>query len=585
MTNTSVLPSLMLGVVTIALSILLAYWKGGIIWNFTVLASIFCTAVLIILISVLGGRYFFTEQTPEVYADYSIQGKMPSDSFVYIAYCIWKECLFVQKHGKVFRRFDELYGKNGDTNKSPFTEKNIEEFQKLNKEFNERYHNIQKIDFMIVKLAESMSIPPQRLSDFLFQFSPEIYHREFRNTLAKMGEVIDRRKDRSKFSFKRNKLHAAYVKAFEETLIKRQEYQRSIIEYRDLHNAIIGMSTNYGMTNAFSAYCFGIQSCFKIEQKISSKKIADRILFIYHKRRTYPGFDLNAILFNFVTKIDLDKKYKECITLILNTLSSGENELPVDEFAEVQEFFEGILTSFEEYHNEQKDIITEEFKRYVEKEIEKNPETTKLVFVTQGFSSIVNSTIRKFTDITKDGKVSNLDKRLNKLIANREVYLYVLYSPEEMDTAHKTVTRYMRYKFKENPNLPEETQYRVSVKIGDTEWLIKRFNKKDSLNFLLSGAEFVQFEHREEVLQDDKGKTEKVVKKYNRIINNEGVHDFDLSKFSNRPSHIILAEDYKLFPRVLDETTFKRAFNRDYLEYSHLYEWDDERKIITGKQE
>ncbi len=162
-----------------------------------------------------------------------------------------------------------------------------------------------------------------------------------------------------------------------------------------------------------------------------------------------------------------------------------------------------------------------------------------------------------------------------------------------MDSPHLTTSRYVRYKFKENPNIPDKSGYRVNVKIGDEDWLKKRFDRKhECLSYILSGAEF--FQHQMGKATDDNGelikdeKNNSIEVPENRLINNERFFEFKKWRFKDTPKHIILAERFKEFPRPLKSVSpkiavnFKVAFNRDHLEYTHLYEWDSKRIIISG---
>jgi len=392
-----------------------------------------------------------------------------------------------------------------------------------------------------------------------------------------MKEVINILK--SKNSDKRREQQSVKISNFYSIVTKRLGYQKSIIKNTDLHDTIIDMSSSFGLTNALESYCLGLQMIARSEKTsdIAMKDamiIMDKLKFLYHKRRMFPGFDLHSILINYAYQ----NKLKDLLNGLIK-LATEKNKPLYLSYGEVTPNFTNLVNSVNNYIFQQRQEITEKVKNQLKDDL-KNPINSnkkKIVAITQGFSGVVNDTLYNIMRVVKE------DKDFEELFKGKDIYYYVLLSPKEMDSLHLTTSRYVRYKFKENPNIPEFSKYRVNVKIGDEDWLKKRFDRKDEcLSYILSGAEF--FQRQQE--RDENGKNtgnEEI-----RLINNEGFFNVKEWGFLEPPQHIVLAEKFKEFPRPLAKykkeiaKNYKIAFNRDHLEYTHLYDWNSKRTVISG---
>ncbi len=417
MTNTSVLPSIILGVLAIYISIMLFLLtqKNP---SIDALNSILIILLIITFLAVAGGRLFFTSQTPEIYADYSVQGRSYSDAIIYISYCIWKECKFVEKNKKIFKKFEALFRHSGDSNKCDLSKADLKSIMKLQLKMNQRQHKIQRIDYMIVGLGKAMNVPANRLSDYLFQFSPEIYDLEFRRAMKRMKEIINILDYPD--SDKRKLQQSEKIRNLYDIVTKRIGYQASIIKNRDLHDTIIGMSSGFGLTNALESYCLGLQMVSNTEN-VRDKQISfvmDRLKFLYHKRRMFPGFDLHSILVNYARQNKSDQLLHGLLVL-----ANEKNKPLFDNYKEVTEPLSNLVNKINNYIYTQRQQITKKVKDLLKEDL-KNPNNSnkkKIVAITQGFSTAVNDALYEVMKYA-DKNNSEVDKEFLNLIRGKDIY-------------------------------------------------------------------------------------------------------------------------------------------------------------------
>lgn len=565
MTNTSVLPSILLGILTVFVAIYLD--RFAFTWiSLGIFLSLF--SILSFVVCILLGRYFFKNQPPELYAQYSIEGIQPTNAIIYISYCIWKECEYVLSK-KDFEKYVQLDNLSGKEPEWPMSREQLTRIQKLKKDLNSRFDEIQQIDHMIISLSKELNVPGNRISDYLFQFSPEIFTLELRKTLRYMDEIL--RILESEEMTKRRSYLSKRISDFSTSIRKIRDYQKSIIDYKGLHQTLIGLTSGFGITNALETYCLGIQTILRQSDGIKDMKVQkqtlEKLKFLYHKRRLFPGFDIHALLYNFydVEHHKKNKKEYEKKKQSLLDIATKKDEFLYKYYGEIKENLYPLKQEITKSIISQRSLIKENFMTYLRSELEKRENCEKLIFVTQGYSSVVNDTLYYFAKaILKD--------EWKDLFKNLEIYYYILLSPKEIDNAYHTTSRYVRYHFKAYPNIAQISENRIQVKVGDTDWLNKRFGyRNDCLNYILSGAEFYQ-------ISNEDGLNEF------RLINNEGFYDIrhDIFKIKDI-KHIVMAEDFKKFPRPLNDGDIRKtAFNQDHFEYVHLYDWEKNRIIING---
>lgn len=611
-TTTSALPSIFLGLIAIILAI-----YGNFISNTKPSENLkvlyFGLGILIILITVIYlSRVFFKKQTPKQYADFSIQGREHSKSIRYISYSIWKMLSYYEHQYKgLYKSIKELKVNKGVIPNNPDFVKKI---SSLRKDISKNSIILDQICDMMGILANSMNVPSFRISDFLFQFSPEIFNYEMKLCLKRLEE-IGAYQNESSTSGDIEKRAIKIIKSLDSFYL-RISYQRDLFTYTDLHSNIIDISMGMGLTSSLTAYALGLKKIGENKNNTYDKNsIMRRLIFLYHKRRMFPGFDIHCLLINLISKnisIPIDKKAEtiDALKLLSNNYRKNQEDKNEDEnelYGDIVSKIKGIVFDVNQHISKQRQEIIKNFQDFMISELKfvsnkrKEGKLRKLIFITQGYSSVVNSTlyntfinykIKENASETNQVKEShnlkvkeiidqlnyNLDLEGEITEKKIEVYIYVLKPKDENESF--TSTRYVRYQFKENPNLKNDikTSINLNVKIGDEEWLKNRFYKKDEcLCYLLSGAEFFQIEKKQ-----TKNKTNYQLY---RMINTEEVNNLTNIGFDETyMKQIVLAENYKKFSRPINEPMAKESLNRENLEYLQIYEWSPHRIIISDKK-
>ena len=557
-TNTSVLPSIFIGIITIWVAIITSNKYDMLGEEMNLHSFNIITLIILVLSGILGGRYFFKKQTPEQYASFSVDGRNLTDAIRYTSYLIWKECAFITVFSSFIEKYKKIAAGTGGVTSgvSGVIEKSdnilINLFQST---IEKRLARMEIIEHCINRLAANIGITKYRVSDFLFQFNTKIHVDEFRHVVDKMREISLALEDDSDVGKIRKLNRANYVVSYFQVMKKLKRFQNSLITYRSLHSTLISMSSNYGLSNSLLSYALGFESIIRKSNKNKGKQLR-AIKFLFHKRRMYPGFDLHLLLAN-LAKIDIDDDKKtleeKASSKLLRLYKISNKDITSKNNHDILADLKGIVKSLNEHILVQRKNIKKKLLEYLTSKIEIDKDK-RIVFITQGYSSVVNESL---FDV-----ISNLAK--DPEFAHIKLQIYILENSSNTDDKSVSKMRYVRYKFKMNPNVKKETSGRVSVKVGNEQWLKRRFN--NSKCFLLSGAEFFQVES---------GPNPK-----KRHLNTETCEDFSIWELKNI-EHIILAEDFKKFDRHL-EGVYESGLNRDHIEFLNLYDWNSDRTIITG---
>ncbi|NQY00702.1 MAG: hypothetical protein HRT70_06170 [Flavobacteriaceae bacterium] len=601
-TTTSALPSIFLGALAIMLSFYSIFEDVFESYRYY---YFFVSVFFIIVTTVIFSRAFFKRQTPKQYADFSIQGREHSKSIRYISYSIWKVLIYYQKqYRKLYDSLTTLSDSGVVKNKLRRTDIEI-----LRQDISKYSILLSQICDMMGVLSKSMSIPSFRISDFLFQFSPDIFNHEMSLCLKRLDEIIAYQSMTN--TSKDLEVRATQIIRSFDTFYRRIEYQKSLFKNKDLHSNIIDISMGMGLTSSLTAYSLGLQK-IGVKNNKDDKNVLDRLKFLYHKRRMFPGFDIHCLLTNLISKdITIDKDYREKATVALRLLSNHSeyfhmiNELGdidckndlkdnTELFKHIVPYTNDLVLPINRYIHKQRREITKNFQDFILTELKKcekerkQGKIKKLVFITRGYSSVVNNTLyNSFVkgDTSRKEHNSRIDEIKNELYytykrkkKNIDLYIYVLKSQNHSDTKNLTSTRYVRYQFKENPNMWKnmDKSINLNIKVGDEDWVKNRFDKKDECKcYLLSGAEFFQVEkttwNSKDIIQS-------------RMINTEGINDLAELGFNKTIlTHLVLAENYKHFPRPLTDQSIRKALNRENLEYLHIYKWNPLRIVISDK--
>lgn len=540
-------------------------------------------------------RVFQRYKEVETYAKHCIEARSYSQAIQFIASRIWLEIECLNIYSDFFATFN--ISSNGYLKSITNNQKRI--IKQLKSVENGRNYRVRRIHHMMVALGADMRIPAYRLSDYLFQFSPDIFSEELRQTLKALNEIegilegnaitISDQRDRIKGLS--DKVYSFYNRTS-----KRLGYMESLCKFHDLHDFLIEVSGDFGMTKSLYAYARGLQEIAGKWSDLTSQEKKDlevkRAKFLYHKRRLCPGFDLHAVLLNF-SKIPRTTKatdnVEEALKKLANCRCSAKRSTSTNLYDVQEDVMPGLIkvaNYLTDYVYIQRKKIKQQLFDHLYEQIQAKPKVQQIVLVTQGFSSVVNDAMislanDEFTIETVDGKEKS--HRIWEHFPDFSFHYFVLFSPEKMDTANLSTTRYIRYKFKENPNIPLKTGGRIKVRMGDHHWLQESFDLIDSqdttIAVALSGAEFIQ---RKECYDDDGSNSRMKL----RLINTEGTYKLEENHLiGEHMPHLILAEPFKVFDWELSDPIVEQAFSRDLLEHAHLYSKSEFRILLDGEKD
>ena len=610
--------------------------------------------LIIALIITLGGRYFFVSQTPKSYARHSVEGVPFSRSVTYISYCIWKEMHFWKSLSfikKMLSKIVEIDGSEFDGDKSVISKNKISVacIPMVRKITDKRGVKVERIRHMIIHVSNTMGVPPHRICDALFQFSPNIYTSEYRSASKKLTEIVNTLKIDGKGAERRKK-YAQDVLKFFENKKKRATYQIQIIDNRDLHNVLIDISMGFGISNALSSYCMGLTKIANTKPRKSTIYLTKKLKFLYYKRNLYPGIDLHLIAARLAQISENQKDLFESLEKLMKLKTHSNTEELKNWFGIYGKKLGGLTAALDQETFKQRSIIDEKFIQFMFSEmtnflIEKSSSEDrypKVILLTQGYSSVVNRSLqrlaieisnfykfknygafKKFVDDyhndTSKGQTENQEIRFTLLERENtdskklllefgqkvlskmnkvEIHYYVLVSPDQIDDEHLTVSRYTRFNFKETPNVSSLSSGLIKVKLGSIEWFVNRFWNEKNTIYRVAGAEFIQ-------VRDKDGNAcpvEQEPAEY-RMINNEGYYDLDSmaskilrSKRKTEENTELGKQNAPKIKNVILAETFKhfdhplskpfdQILNQDQFEYLQFHQWSEDAKIITGAGE
>jgi len=606
-TNTSVLPSIILGLVAIVVTVIIYIFEVGRLtllgYEINTYRFIIFSLVVTALITLSGGRYFFFALTPKEYGIFSIKGQRYETGIRYIAYCIWKECSYYRL-ASFNKHFLRLYQNQGDLDGTPFThkkfarrvEKQIKQFKKI---MSKRKRRIQRIDEMMVAFAQENDIKAHRISDYLFHFSPEIFNQELRNVIRLMEEVLqtmnyvngragqDPNEAEAQRVNAKRKSRLERIAIFFKELERREVVQEEILQFDEMYDFTMDLANNYGMTKAVESYILGYEKIIQEYEgttKEKQKRVAlKKAKFLYHARRMYPGFDVHAILMNIAHKLQ-NQSLQEFLHTISN-VNSQQLEKNVSPFELLKGCGSSISNAVNSLLESSREVVAQKFEQYItarcQEQLKQNQQATtphklKLVFVTQGFSSVVNNTIIKFINALIKSPA------LYQAIGAPRIYVWIVLSPDAFESEDKVKSRYLRYIFKDASGFSEEAKNSIDVNIqlGKKEWVEERMLRKNTdtphnsfiQSYLLSGAEFFQVG----------GAPALNNKKEFRYINNENVFNSKEEPSDLFTQRLVLAEGFKGFECPLRKPFYIKAFNDDRLEHLSLYSWNTQRILFQS---
>lgn len=524
-------------------------------FSLILIAGIAMVVRIVILVFV---RNLKKGQNIQQYAENSIRSRSYSESIRFISYRIW---LSAEKWENEFHKIgidviSILYlGEGNDILKERLTQ--------IKEKTSKLYDDLIFIHFAMQELGAKMLINPRMVSDYLFLFSPRIYFSEIQTTIEKIDEIV-------------NHLSASnteILELFDFEIGKRESFLRKIKEdqerlhtFSELHDPLYRLSRGFGVSSSFSIYFRGIidiHSEFLKSNKENSKEIFQEKIRFWYSRRKFSGmYDLHALLLNYFRSQSDD--------ILSGYLGSGifaPGKYYKGGFIEPPKTLGSSYNGFVKIRSREREAIREKVKAIFEEKL-KNEKYSRLIIVTQGFSSLVNSTIEELLPFLSSMKI-----KYN--LVSRPV-LHLLRSSKKLDANYLNTTRFINYKYKINPNIYRESDRNVVVKIGSLDGVFKEYAENKNLILLLSGAELVL------------KKKDKV-----QFVNSEGIKDKQLEQLGTESKfHLILAESFKIVKLgevglALTEDDnckdiFEESLNLMHSDHSKLHEWSKGKILISN---
>ncbi|HEX9670069.1 MAG TPA: hypothetical protein VGC93_11365 [Thermoanaerobaculia bacterium] len=163
-----------------------------------------------------------------------------------------------------------------------------------------------RIEAMKLRASKELDIPPRRLCDHVFQYSPSMHRDRLQKYLGLWGELRDLPMTYADAKFKDL---AAQNNSFANNARRRIRFQEQILCNHDLHGYIVQLASFHSTSGALQTYSEALKSLANVAQKClehapRKAKVRERTIeeierqfqFLYRKQRAHPGFDLHALL-------------------------------------------------------------------------------------------------------------------------------------------------------------------------------------------------------------------------------------------------------------------------------------------------
>jgi len=172
-----------------------------------------------------------------------------------------------------------------------------------------QYPVIQRVLALKRYSAKQLGIPERRMCDYIFQFSPTIYHNRILKMVANWKEVLDIYPSVDLSPYLEARLRALFQEnqRIMRKIKRRLQYQYDILEYTDLHYFMHRFVTDVSISGAVKEYTRAISYLargalselenFPTHSKHHLNSILERLNkrlgFIYFKQRARGGFDIH----------------------------------------------------------------------------------------------------------------------------------------------------------------------------------------------------------------------------------------------------------------------------------------------------
>lgn len=345
-----------------------------------------------------------------------------------------------------------------------------------------------RIEAMKLHAANELGIPPRRLCDHLFQYSPVMHRDRLQKYVQNWGQILDfnRAGQEDEWLWKITVQNLSFLN----NTRRRRRYQRDLLENRDLHPFIVQFASRHSTSGSLQTYADALKFVAMLgERRLARAKggawkgemraIRSRFAFLHRKQRAHPGYDLHKLLLNSLACMDSESQSElsgvyrvlKGLELIRSASESRSRALPVLSLERLNSF-RHLSFRLASLVDSSRKKISQNFRDIYGDWLKSERETRYIV--SHGYSRTVSAVLR--TCLPSAGTVS--EDKLPRLF-------FLLPDEDSFDT------RVMEYEFKEERGLRRFRNFAA----GSGEHLLGLLRKHDKVLVLL-GAECFDSDRR-----------------------------------------------------------------------------------------
>lgn len=431
--------------------------------------------------------YSLKRLSPKEYAPIAIGGLSIPKVFRIICYEIWKACDQVKDNKGVKNLYQLIPAdasqniinyihniKQDEVKKADFI-KLLAALKKhhidIKKLVRKQHSKLQRIQELKLLASKELSIPPRRLCDHIFQYSPAMHQAKIEKYEKNCEELVYSGltyfNDFDRFQNRFDALIRENIRIYEK-FTSRIRYQAQIFKYVDLHPFIKAFASEHSTSASLKNYARSISQAAKYSKKKLDgynsrifkrereyRRFNETLKFLFFKQRAHPGFDLHYALSKlFQNRLKecehFDKNSDERTTLLIigevlkRPMGDSRNDIvPYDNNAynailKLTELTELVDISIEKSREE----IISKFVTFYNRWFGKNANSEKFL-LTHGYSKTVREIFKRgLSEIIKK------DKKIPKKENTPRIFIMKSDSEDNFDT------RLMEFELKEDMRFP-----------------------------------------------------------------------------------------------------------------------------------
>lgn len=289
---------------------------------------------------------------PETFARVTLSGQKDTRKLELVTYQILKVCRGFVNHKsakKLHSFLNNLAIPFNAANLNRSKPELISHVNKLHKLLNKQEEMLQKILAMKYLVSKDLGIPPRRLCDYIFQYSPRIHENRLQKYLENWEEILTYCEylpggslEDPAITNRLTALRDQNIQIYDE-FKRRMNYQNQFLKFRDLHPVILSFISANSTSGSLLKYADALSQVANEYRLIMTQRpdtnsaayrsCCAKLLFLFYKQRAHPGFDLNVHLFNLCTimsKTSPDWKIVETVLCNFPKESPNQNPLSKD---------------------------------------------------------------------------------------------------------------------------------------------------------------------------------------------------------------------------------------------------------------